>query len=134
MKCLPQVPILEMTTTNAESDSDGQSRELTKKKRLSFKSGKLKTANSMVIHRFTWPQELIYIVLGQPSVYHEPSIALFISGYLTVMNLEKQSLRPLMACHIIRSHGRCQVVLLGVYPRVPYRVAPTGGKWSGQVE
>ena len=50
----------------------------------------------MVLHKITWPHELVYMAAGQPAMYDELSIALFISGYLSV----KQSIKPLIAHHL----------------------------------
>ena len=54
----------------------------------------------MVTHKITWLYELKYTAVGQPTVYNELSIVLFISSYLPVIEFEKQSLWPLMACHL----------------------------------
>ena len=54
----------------------------------------------MVVHKVTWLHEIAFTIAGQPAIYHELSIALFGSGYLAVMDLERLSLRPLMASQL----------------------------------
>ena len=43
----------------------------------------------MVMHKDMWPHELIHTVAGKLTIYNELSAALFIIGYLAVMDLEK---------------------------------------------
>ena len=56
-------------------------------------------ADSMVL-KITWLHELIYTSEGQPAAYDDLSVPLFISGYLAMMEHEKESIRPLMAWHL----------------------------------
>ena len=80
-KGLQQVPILEMTI-GADSDSEEDSREVRKKIRP-LQSGKLRRADSMVIHKAMCPHELVYTAAGHPAVYDKLSIVLFVSGLIT---------------------------------------------------
>ena len=54
----------------------------------------------MVLHKVTWPHELVYTSDGKPVVYDELSIALFIGGYLAVIATEKLPIKTLMAHHL----------------------------------
>ena len=54
----------------------------------------------MVLQKVTCAPELVYTWGMQPTAYADLSIALFVSGYLAVMEMEKQSIKPLMAHHL----------------------------------
>ena len=82
-----QVPILEVSTTNKESESADDSR-LTRRKRAVLKSGKLRTANTKVLHSVTWPHEMVYTT-GQLTVYYDLSLTLFVSSYLMITAVER---------------------------------------------
>ena len=69
-------------------------------KRKLLKSGKVCTVDSMVLRNITWPHEFMYTVAGQPAVYKELSITVFMSGHLLVMETSKQALKPIMAKHL----------------------------------
>ena len=88
--------IIEISTTDEELNHEEELVEMRSKKRL-LKSGKLRTADSMVLHKVTWPNELVYMSAGQPAIYDELSIPLFIRGCLAILEAEKQHLRPIMA-------------------------------------
>ena len=38
--------------------------------------------DSKVLKKVTWPHELVYVATGQPAMYEDLSITLFVSGYL----------------------------------------------------
>ena len=67
---------MEITTTDANSNSEEESHEFGKKRWL-LKSGKLRMADSMVMHKGMCLHVLVYIM-----VHYELSIALFVSNYL----------------------------------------------------
>ena len=83
---LQQMLILEITATDSDLDSQTATG---RSKRRPLKSGKLHTADSMVLHKVTWPYKLVYKIHRQPAMYNELSINLFVSRYLTVMEAEK---------------------------------------------
>ena len=55
--------------------------ELQKCFRTLMKSCKVCTADSTIVKHITWPHELVYIVGGQPAVYEEQSLPLFVSVF-----------------------------------------------------
>ena len=61
---------------------------------VGLKSGKIRTTDSMVIRRVVWPHEMVYTMEGQPPVYSDMSIALFMNGYLTVLTAEAEDNKP----------------------------------------
>ena len=58
-RCLWQVLILEITTTDDDSESYEDTREV-RRKRWPLKSGNLCTAHSIVLYKITWPHKLVY--------------------------------------------------------------------------
>ena len=50
-----------------------------------LKSSKCRIADSLVTKQIVWPHEVVYTSQGQPAVYSELSVALFVSGYFTVL-------------------------------------------------
>ena len=58
-KHLRKALILDMITTEQESRSDDEAREPWQK-RKALKSGKIWTANTMVVKQITWPHKLVY--------------------------------------------------------------------------
>ena len=46
----------------------------------------------MVLHRITWPHELVYSAKDQPMAYDNLSVLLSVSGYLAMMEKEKVSI------------------------------------------
>ena len=64
-----------------------------------LKSGKIRTADSMVKH-ITWPHELIYTSWGHPAVYKQLSMPLFISGYIAIRDTVKSELKEIMLKHL----------------------------------
>ena len=53
----------------------------------------------MVIKKVTWPHEVVYAAICQPSVYGELSVTLFVTRYLAVMESVKPALTPIMTEH-----------------------------------
>ena len=45
----------------------------------------VRTVNSMVVKHITWPHELIYKSVRQPTVYEQLTMPLFVSGYTAVL-------------------------------------------------
>ena len=78
-----QIPILEVSSRDESSLEEELIAIPTKKKTL--KSGKLRTADSLILHRIVWLHEMVYMAAEQPAVYDNISIPLFISGYMQVI-------------------------------------------------
>ena len=91
-------PIITLSTTDEESDSDAV--EPLRQHRKPLKFGKLYMANSMVLKMVTWPHELIYTAMGQPTMYEDLSVTRFVSGYLAIMEIVKRSIKHIMAKHL----------------------------------
>ena len=63
-----QLPVLEISSTDERLlEDEGLVSTCNRKKQL--KSGKLRTAASLVVHRVVWAHELVYTAEGQPAVY-----------------------------------------------------------------
>ena len=86
--------ILTISTSERESYPNSETREST------FEIKKICTTNSIVIRRVTWPHDLVYTSTGQPAVYEELSVTLFVSRYLAGMETVKAALEPIMAKHL----------------------------------
>ena len=85
--------------TEEDFDPNPATREPPKKRKV-LKSGKVRTADAMVLKQVTWPHELMYMASGQPAVYENLTIALFVSSYLAVIETIKSAVKPLMAKHL----------------------------------
>ena len=53
--------------------------------RQQLKSGKIRTTDTYVTKQVGWPHEMVVTNQGQPPIYQEMSIALFVNGYLAVV-------------------------------------------------
>ena len=56
-------------------------------------SGKVQTMDSIVTKKVVWPHKLVLNTHGQPSVYGDMSLALFVNGYLTVFAEEDKDIK-----------------------------------------
>ena len=65
-----------------------------------LKSGMQRTGASTVIHKVTWPHEVVYTSEGNPASYQDLTIPLFVQGYLIVMELEQGPVKKLMSTHL----------------------------------
>ena len=81
-----------LTESATEEESDLEEMCLRQKCRKTIKSGKVITADSMVVIRITWPRELIYTTGEQPIMHEQLSMPLFMSGYLAVLDMVKVGL------------------------------------------
>ena len=68
--------------------------------RKHLKSGKLKTADTQVVHTVEWPHEFVYIVEGKPAEYETLSVPLFVSGYIKIMDGQKPEIKTRMSAHL----------------------------------
>ena len=74
-----QVPVLEVSSSDEGSAEDEELiTSHTKKKPL--KSGKLRTANSPVLHHVMWLHQLVNTAEVQPAVYDNISVPLLLAG------------------------------------------------------
>ena len=87
-----------MLSTDEESVSEEETTHRPRKKQL--RSGKLRRSDSVVLHKVTWPHELVYSASDQPVIYNDISIHLFVSGYLAIIEAERQPVRLFMAWHL----------------------------------
>ena len=63
-------------------------------------SGKLRSANTAAVHRVIFPHEYVYTPDGQPAMYESMSSMAFVSGYMTIMDLQPEPLSKLMSAHL----------------------------------
>ena len=49
-----------------------------------------RTRASTVLHKVTWPHEVVYTSEGMPAAYKDLSISLFAQGYLIVIDTEER--------------------------------------------
>ena len=91
-------PARDLHTTD---DNSGSDEEVTTPapKRRGLKSGKVCTMDTTV-KRITWPHDVMYTGAGQPKVFEDMSISLFVSGYLMVMAGERDQVKPHMIQHL----------------------------------
>ena len=88
---------MEGATDESESEVDvARCRKCCK----SLKSDKVRTADSTVVKRITWPHGLVYTSVGQPAVYDQLSIPLFISGYVAVLDSVNSGVKEMMLKHL----------------------------------
>ena len=85
-------PVLELPTTDEDSRSEEEAAPAPKRRAL--KSGKVQTVDTTILRKITWSHKVVYTCTGQPVVYDQLSITLFVSTFLMVMALEKESVRP----------------------------------------
>ena len=57
-------------------------------------------ADTMVLHNITWLYSLVYAANDQSAAYDDFSVPLFVSGYYTVMEQEKNSIKPVLTNHL----------------------------------
>ena len=55
---------------------------------------------STVIHKVTWPHEVVYTSEEKPASYQDLSIPLFVQGFLIDMEFEEGSVKQLMSTHL----------------------------------
>ena len=47
-----------------------------------------------------WPHEYVFTPAGQPAAYESLSIIAFVTGYLTIMDLQSEALKRKMSAHL----------------------------------
>ena len=77
-------------STMEESDSEEEMFRWLKH-RKTLKSGKVRTADSMVVKCITWPHELLYTSGGQPGTYEQISMA-----FMPTNNCHRASIKLLL--------------------------------------
>ena len=70
------------------------------RKRQNIKSGKIRTAETYVTTWVRWPNEMVYNAQSQPPVYSDMSVALFVNGYLAVVEIEFMPVKEYMMVHL----------------------------------
>ena len=63
-------------------------------------SGKLRSVNTSAIHRVIWPHEYVFTPDGQPAAYESLSSMAFVTGFITIMDLQSEPLRKKMSTHL----------------------------------
>ena len=53
-----------------------------------------------VLHKVTWPNEVVYTSEGKPASFQDLSIPLFVQGYLIIMESEEGLIKQLMTNHL----------------------------------
>ena len=125
---MQQAPALDIDSTEKESVIEKETTHRPRKKQL--QSGKLRSADTIIVHKVTWPHELVYTVSGQPAVYDEISIPLFVSSYLAVVEAKGPPAWLLMAQHLQEVMGdRDLYGSLGASEGFPNHLAPAIGAW-----
>ena len=76
-----------LTDEYPPSDKDASPR----KKKRTMKSGMLRTQDTHVVIRITWPHEVVKSAVSRAPVYEELSLAAFTNGYLGIVAEEKGS-------------------------------------------
>ena len=76
---------------------------------LKTSSGKLRSANTAAIHKVIWPHEDVYTPKGQPSEYEIMSSMAFVTGYMTILDLQSDPIRNHMWAHLrdLMHDGEC---------------------------
>ena len=85
-----------MHLITSDKDSELEEEATLPPRKKALKLSKVRTTYSSVLHKVTWPHEVVYTAMGKPAEYEGISIPLFISGYLPVMVTEKPSVHPPM--------------------------------------
>ena len=70
------------------------------KQHRTIKSDKVCIADSTVIKQITWPHELMYTAGGQPAIYEELLLPLFVTGYLSILVTVKAGQKEVMLKHL----------------------------------
>ena len=60
----------------------------------------MRTADSMVVRKITWQYEVVYTVGGQPTMYEQLSMPLFVTVYLAVVYTVKSGFKEAMLKHL----------------------------------
>ena len=86
---------------STDQDSDSKEELVSHKRRkATIKLGKLHTANTTVLKKIMWPQELVYRPNSQPTVYDKLTLHLFISGYLVILESVKPTQKEAIRRHL----------------------------------
>ena len=80
--------------------SSGDDGMLQARRKIELKSGKIWTMDSTVNKKVVWPHKVVFTTQGQPPVYSDMSIALFMNGYLTVLAEKAKDNKPFLLQHL----------------------------------
>ena len=86
-------------STDDESAS-GDEGMLPARRKRGLKSGMARTMDYIVTMKVIWPHKVLLTTQGQPPVYREMSLALFVNGYLTVLSEESEDNKPILLQHL----------------------------------
>ena len=90
---MAHVPALAMT----DDEMDGEEEVMPQASRGATRtSGKIRSANTSTVHKVIWPHEYVYTLEGQPSAYESLSSMAFVTGYMTIMDLQSYPIRKHM--------------------------------------
>ena len=90
--------MLEIPTT--EEDSRSEKEEITPAPtKRGLKSGKIRTADTTVLHQINGPHEVVYTSTGELEEYEVMSVTLFVCDFLVAMAREKETDMPFMLQH-----------------------------------
>ena len=78
----------------------GEEEQLPATRRSNITSGKLRSADTTAIKKVLWPYELVFIPEGQPADYESLSAMAFVNRYLTILSIQKDSLKDKMAVYL----------------------------------
>ena len=61
------------------------------------------------VYKVIWPHEYVYTPEGQPSEYESMSSMAFVTGYMTIMDLQSDPIRKHMWAHLrdLMHDGQC---------------------------
>ena len=88
------------TKSATEEDTESEEEVLVQHKHKTIKLGKVCKADSTVVRRITWPHELIYTARGQPVVYEQLTLPIFLTDYLADVDTMKLGLKEANLKHI----------------------------------
>ena len=85
------VPALAITNDGADGKEGAMPQTPTGAART---SGKLRSSpNTAAVHRVTYPHEYVYTPEGEPSEYESMSSMTFVTGFMTIMDLQSDPIR-----------------------------------------
>ena len=84
-----------LAITDDETDEEEEARPQTSRGDAGS-SVKLHSANTAARHKVIWSHEYVYTPEGQPSEYESMGSLAFIEGYMTIMDIQPNSIRKHM--------------------------------------
>ena len=115
-------PALLIQTDGSAASKDDQAAPTHRK--LTLKTGRLCTADTVVAKRITEPHEVVYSSQGQSAIYNKMSAVLFVNGYLTVTGGRGSSHQGPHASAPPGTNGGCQSLRIEQCERLSCGLAP----------